>query len=155
MKGNMMILKKELIRLAVEAADSEEALRIVAQGFVDSGYAKDTYPGAIVDRERVFATGLPAPAFDIAIPHCDSEHVIKPGVGIATLKNPVAFHMMGDPEIILHPKVLFMLALTEPHGQLEMLQKLIGVIQDTELLEKIAACNDADALYDLMAPVLG
>lgn len=155
MKGNMMILKKELIRLAIEAADSEEALRIVAQGFVDSGYAKDTYPGAIVDRERVFATGLPAPAFDIAIPHCDSEHVIKPGVGIATLKDPVAFHMMGDPETILHPKVLFMLALTEPHGQLEMLQKLIGVIQDAELLEKIAACNDADALYDLMAPVLG
>lgn len=155
MKGNMMILKKELIRLTVEAADSEEALRIVAQGFVDSGYAKDTYPGAIIDRERVFATGLPAPAFDIAIPHCDSEHVIKPGVGIATLKDPVAFHMMGDPETILHPKVLFMLALTEPHGQLEMLQKLIGVIQDTELLEKIAACNDADALYDLMAPVLG
>jgi PTS system galactitol-specific IIA component len=155
MKGNMMILKKELIRLAVEVADSEEALRIVAQGFVDSGYAKDTYPGAIVDRERVFATGLPAPAFDIAIPHCDSEHVIKPGVGIATLKDPVAFHMMGDPETILHPKVLFMLALTEPHGQLEMLQKLIGVIQDAELLEKIAACNDADALYGLMAPVLG
>lgn len=155
MKGNMMILKKELILLVVEAADSEEALRIVAQGFVDSGYAKDTYPGAIVDRERVFATGLPAPAFDIAIPHCDSEHVIKPGVGIATLKDPVAFHMMGDPETILHPKVLFMLALTEPHGQLEMLQKLIGVIQDAELLEKIAACNDADALYDLMAPVLG
>ena len=155
MKGNMMILKKELILLAVEAADSEEALRIVAQGFVDSGYAKDTYPGAIVDRERVFATGLPAPAFDIAIPHCDSEHVIKPGVGIATLKDPVAFHMMGDPETILHPKVLFMLALTEPHSQLEMLQKLIGVIQDAELLEKIAACNDADALYDLMAPVLG
>lgn len=155
MKGNMMILKKELILLVVEAADSEEALRIVAQGFVDSGYAKDTYPGAIVDRERVFATGLPAPAFDIAIPHCDSEHVIKPGVGIATLKDPVAFHMMGDPETILHPKVLFMLALTEPHGQLEMLQKLIGVIQDAELLEKIAACNDADALYGLMAPVLG
>ena len=71
-----MILKKELIKLAVEATDSEEALRIVAQGFVDNGYAKDTYPQAIVERERVFATGLPAPAFDIAIPHCDSEHVM-------------------------------------------------------------------------------
>ncbi len=50
------------------------------------------------------------------IPHCDSEHVIKPGIGIATLKDSVAFQMMGDPETILHPKVLFMLALTEPHG---------------------------------------
>ena len=115
-----MILKKELIKLAVEATDSEEALRTVAQGFVDNGYAKDTYPQAIVERERVFATGLPAPAFDIAIPHCDSEHVIKPG-----------------------------------NGQLEMLQKLIGVIQDAELLEKIGACKDVDALYELMAPVLG
>ena len=150
-----MILKKGLIKLAVEATDSEEALRAVAQGFVDNGYAKDTYPQAIVERERVFATGLPAPAFDIAIPHCDSEHVIKPGIGIATLKDSVAFQMMGDSETILHPKVLFMLALTEPHGQLEMLQKLIGVIQDAKLLEKIGACKDVDALYELMAPVLG
>ena len=81
--------------------------------------------------------------------------MIKPGIGIATLKDSVSFQMMGDPETILHPKVLFMLALTEPHGQLEMLQKLIGVIQDAELLEKIGACKDVDALYELMAPVLG
>ena len=43
-----MILKKELIKLAVEATDSEEALRTVAQGFVDNGYAKDTYPSLSV-----------------------------------------------------------------------------------------------------------
>ena len=43
-----MILKKELIKLAVEATDSEEALRTVAQGFVDNGYAIVTYPQAIV-----------------------------------------------------------------------------------------------------------
>ena len=50
-----MLLKKELIKVGVEAKDAEEALKTVAQGFVDAGYAKDSFPQAVCDREVVFA----------------------------------------------------------------------------------------------------
>ena len=133
-----MLLKEELVRVGLDAHDGEEALRKVAQGFVDAGYAKDSYPQAIVDREAVFPTALPAVAFDIAIPHCDPAHI----------------KMMGDPDTTLRPRVLFMLAL-EAHGQVEMLRRLMEVIQDQRLLEAIGACANAHELYVLMAEKIG
>lgn len=149
-----MLLKEELVRVGLDAHDGEEALRKVAQGFVDAGYAKDSYPQAIVDREAVFPTALPAVAFDIAIPHCDPAHINEPAVSIVTLREPVELKMMGDPDTTLRPRVLFMLAL-EAHGQVEMLQRLMEVIQDQLLLEAIGACANAHELYALMAEKIG
>ena len=150
-----VLLKKELIKVGVEAKDAEEALKTVAQGFVDAGYAKDSFPQAVCDREVVFATGLPAVGMDIASPHSDSIHVNQTCIGIATIKNPVEFKMMGSPEITLHPKILFMLAIAEAHAQIEMLQKLMGILQEEELLKACYACTTADEVYDLMAERIG
>ena len=54
------MLRKELIRLDVEAKTAEEALRIMAGLFVESGVAKPSYPDAIVAREAQYPTALPA-----------------------------------------------------------------------------------------------
>ncbi|MBR2682727.1 MAG: PTS sugar transporter subunit IIA [Atopobiaceae bacterium] len=150
-----MLLKKELIKVDVVAKDAEEALKIVAQGFVDHGYAKDSFPQAVCDREVVYATGLPAAGMDIAIPHSDSIHVNETCVGIATLKTPVEFKMMGSPEITLHPQILFMLGIAEAHAQIEMLQKLMSILQEEALLRDCYACDTADEVYELMAERIG
>jgi len=154
-RGTAMLLKKELIRVGIEAEDAEEALKTVAQGFVDNGYAKESFPQAVCDREVVYATGLPAIGMDIAIPHSDSIHVNQTCIGIATLKTPVEFKMMGSPEITLHPKIFFMLAIAEAHAQIEMLQKLMGILQEEELLKACYACTTPDEVYDLMAERIG
>lgn len=150
-----MVLKEELIKVGLEAKDAEDALRQVAQGFVDAGYAKESYPQAVIDREKVFPTGLPAEAFDIAIPHCDADNLNSTAVAIATLKTPVEMRMMGDDQTILHPQVFFMLGIAEAHSQVGMLQRIIGIIQDKETLEKLYACTDAHELYEMMAPKIG
>lgn len=150
-----MLLKKELIKVGVEANGAEEALKAVAQGFVDGGYAKDTFPQAVADREVVFATGLPAVGMDIAIPHSDSVHVNQTSLGIATVKSDVEFKMMGSPDVTLHPKIIFMLAIAEAHAQIETLQRLMGLIREGELLSEAYACTTADQVYDLMAERIG
>lgn len=150
-----MILKKELIQIGLDCPDADSALREVARAFVDNGFATEGYPQAIIDREQVYPTALPGAAFDIAMPHCDAKYINKTGVAVITLKNPVEMKMMGDPDTTLHPKMFFMLGIADPHGQVEMLQRLIAVIQDADLLNQAYACQDVDALYDLMAPKLG
>ena len=67
-----MFLRKELIKVGLDAADEEDALRQMSAEFVALGVAKDSFPEALLERERVYPTGLPAIAFDIAIPHCAS-----------------------------------------------------------------------------------
>lgn len=80
-----MFLRKELIKVDLDAADEEDALRQMSAEFVALGVAKDSFPEALLERERVYPTGLPAIAFDIAIPHCASENVNETSMGVAIL----------------------------------------------------------------------
>lgn len=148
------MLRKELIRLNLEAETSEEALRTLAQVFVDNGVAKESYPDAIVVREGKYPTGLPATAFDIAVPHTFAEHVNEPAMGVGILKHPVVFQQMGSPEITLHPQILFMLAITDPKEQITLLRKIMKLIQNPEALNKVRDAQSVDEVYDILEPLL-
>lgn len=150
-----MILKKELIQLNVEAPDAASALSQAAAPFIAQGYAKSSFPQALSTREASFPTALPAQGVDICIPHADPSHILKTAMSVVVLKNPVEFKMMGDPDTTLHPRIMFVLGLKEAHGQVEMLQKLIEVIQDEQLLKDILAAQTSDVIYDLLAEKLG
>lgn len=149
-----MFLRKELIRVHQSYASQEEALRGVAQGFVDEGLCKDSFPQAIVDREKVYPTGLRA-VLDIAIPHCAASNVNETSMAVVTLDSPVTWHEMGDPTNTLEPKVLFMLAIQDPDKQLETLQKIMAIIQDKELLTGIVKADTADEVYELLKDKVG
>lgn len=150
----MQILRKELIVLDVEAGTDEEALRIMANHFVDTGIGKASYPDAIVERERNYPTALPATAFDIAVPHTFAEHVNEAAMGVCVLKHPVEFRQMGSPEITLHPQVLFMLAITDPKDQIAILRKIMMLIQNEETLNSIKNAKSVDEIYDLVTAAL-
>ncbi len=146
-----MLLRKELVNVNLEASSKEDLLRKLAGEFLEEGLVKPSFPQAILDREAVYPTGLPAVAFDIAIPHCAASNVIETSMAVATLAHPVEFQQMGSADITLHPEVVFMLAIQDPDKQLETLQKIMGVIQDRDLLVKIRSSRDADELYGLLS----
>lgn len=150
----MQLLRKELIRLNVDAKNSEEALRFMAQAFVDAGVAKESYPDAIVAREKNYPTALPGTAFDIAMPHTFAEHVNEAAMGVCVLKNPVQFQQMGEPETTLHPQVLFMLAIIEPKEQLVLLSKIMELIQNDEALMKIKNASSEEEVFNVINPLL-
>ena len=52
-------------------------------------------------------------------------------------------------------RIMFVLGLKEAHGQVEMLQKLIEVIQDEQLLQDILNASEPQVIYDLLAKKLG
>ena len=58
---------------------------------------------------------------------------------------------MDDPDATTPVRLVFMLALNEAHSHLEMIQKIIGVIQDQEFAKKLAESNAHEA-YELLAP---
>ncbi|MDD2971595.1 MAG: PTS sugar transporter subunit IIA [Lachnospiraceae bacterium] len=150
----MQILKKELIVMDVEAGSSEEALRVMANHFVDAGVGKSSYPDAIVEREKNYPTALPATAFDIAVPHTFAEHVNEAAMGVCVLRHPVEFKQMGSPDITLHPQLLFMLAITDPKDQIAILRKIMKLIQNEEALNKIKDAKSSDEIYDLVSELL-
>lgn len=78
----------------------------------------------------------------MAIPHADVCHVNKASLCVAVLEPTVDFHAMDEPEDAVAVSLVIMLVLTEPHGHLEMLQKIVGLIQNQEDVKQIIAAED-------------
>ena len=132
------------------AKDKEEALGILADEFMKSGVAKDTFLDGIITREKTFATGLSLNNMCVAIPHTDPEHVNRTQIGFMSLEEPVEFIEMGTEDKQIPVTMMFMLALKEAQQQLDMLMKLMDVFQNDELMEKFKAVDNFEDYYKLI-----
>ena len=147
----MADLFDERIALFNKHADSrDEALKMLADEFIKCGVAKDTFFEGILDREKVFATGLSLNNMCVASPHTDPVHVSRTQVGFMSLDAPVEFIEMGTEDKKIPVTMLFMLALKGAHQQLNMLMKLMDAFQNDEMMEKFAAVDNFDDYYKLI-----
>lgn len=138
----------------LDVKSKEEAIRILAEDFVEAGVVKESFVDAVLEREQESPTALPAVAYDVAIPHTVSAHVITPAMNVAVLKHPVEFQQMGSPDVTLHPQVLFMLAISDPKDQLSLLRRIMKMLQNKDLLNQIRAAKSEDEIYGLLKPVI-
>lgn len=143
------MLDDKVIVLDFEAQNRTEALEVLAQKFVDQKIVQISFKNAVLKREEKFPTGLATETIGVAIPHTDVEHVIRSQIGVMRLKSPVNFFQMGDGKDV-PVKIIFMLALTQPHEQLEMLQKLIGLIQNDTLLTEILKADSVEKVISIL-----
>ena len=142
-----LYLNEELVFRNVQAKTDSEVLAFLASEMYKKNYVKEEYIQAIQEREKEYPTGLPSTPPGIAIPHANYEMVNKTTLAIATLKDPVLFHNMENNNEQFPIQIVIMMAIGEPHGQVEMLQKIVGIIQDEPLRqEMIRAGNDTELL---------
>ena len=143
-------LDQALIFSDMEAQDYQEVMKKLGGAFIENGYAHETYIDALIAREKEFPTGLDVNGIGVAIPHTDVSHVKKPGVAIAVLKQPVDFIQMGSDDDIVKVQLIFMLAVVDPSAHLERLQRILQVIQDTEVLEKLLKVKDQKQIIEII-----
>lgn len=132
--------------------DALAVLRALADRAVALGAAGPGFGDALLARERVYPTGLPTP-IGTAIPHADPEHVLQPGLMVASLVRPVPFAQMGAgigahegaTEAVPVPVSLVVaLLLRDADEHLAALQALMGHLTDEEKVrEAVAAPDDA------------
>lgn len=131
--------------LGVEKETSEDVIRLLAEKLKADGYVKDSFADAVVKREASMPTGLPLGRdVNVAVPHTDPEHVIKPGIALATLKKPVTFANMEDPDEAVPVGVVFLMALNDKDRQIEMLQKIMETIQSEEAIAGLMRAVSVD-----------
>ncbi|WP_286680368.1 PTS sugar transporter subunit IIA [Tepidanaerobacter sp. EBM-49] len=138
------LIDPSLIMLNVEATEKEEVITLMAKKLISEGYVKSSYLNAILQREKEYPTGLPTNGVGVAIPHTDIEHVIKPGIAVATLKKPVRFNVMGNPDEEVDVKLIFMLAITDPNTQINLLKKLVDIFQKKRFLIKLISIENKE-----------
>lgn len=125
------------------------AARLVEAGHVGPGFTE-----AVLARERTYPTGLPT-AMGTAIPHTDPEHVIHPGLAVATLKWPVPFGEMGGGPRTVDVSLVVMLVLKDAHGQVLSLQQLMAHLQDVEGVQGLLDAPDDAQLRERAEVWLG
>ncbi|SCL92563.1 MULTISPECIES: PTS sugar transporter subunit IIA [Tissierellales] len=149
MKDTDMI-KKELIYLDTKAKNKEELLSKLSDILYEKGYVKESFKQAIIDREKIYPTGLPTLGAKVALPHTDTEHVIKPAILVSTLEKPVKFIEMGNGTTVLDVEMVFMLAVKNPSHQVKVLQKLINMFEKEDVLTSLKKCKDTNCIYNTL-----
>ncbi len=149
--GLMQLLDPEAIVLGSDASTAEEIIRILAGRLETLGYVKSSYADAVVRREAATPTGLPLERPDnVAVPHTDPEHVMKPGIAMATLKRPVIFANMEDPDEMLPVGFVFLLAINDKDKQIEALQAVMATIQDSLALDGLGMARTLDVVRAIL-----
>lgn len=144
----------ELVVLNLEASTDQEAIDKLARHMYEKEMVKESYIDAVKEREKVFSTGLPGADFGVAIPHTDSIHVNRDAVAIAILKEPLKFKMMGTDDVEVEVKMMFMLALKTPHGQLAFLQALMEIFQEEGSLTALNNLTDKNEVAEKFKALL-
>ena len=147
-------LALSLVVARLEVGDAQDALRTLAGQLLDAGAVTTDFPEALQARERLYPTGLPTP-IPTAIPHADPEHVLVPGLALATLARPVAFGEMGAASGEVRVRLLAMPLLTDAREHLAALQRLMGLLQDEAAVAELLDAADDDALRERAEALLG
>lgn len=131
-------LVPEALIFGMNAETSEEVIRNLCGKLMYAGYVRGSFVEGVLARERTQPTGLPLEGkHNAAIPHTDVDHVIKPGIAMATLAHPVRFHNMVNPQEEVPVHLVFLLALDQPKSQIEMLQQVSHILQNPNLVENL------------------
>ncbi len=139
-------LRDENILVQAKAESREEIITRLGSLLFEHGFVKDTFVQAVLDREKVYPTGLQTPILGFAIPHTDTEHVNSPTVAIATLRQPVVFQAMGDPDTSVSVRVVMMLAISDPKAVVHVLRKVISILEDSEALTGLLGASSQEEI---------
>ncbi len=143
-------IDEKLILVNESINTREEIIQKLGGLLFENGYVKDTYTHAVLHREITYPTGLPARVAGVAVPHTDTEHVIKPAIAIATLANPIPFYMMGSPDVEVKVEIIIMLAIHDAKLVIPVLRKIIFILENDAALTKIKEAKTKSEIKQAM-----
>lgn len=143
------IIYKELITTCLEAENEEEALRKVGAMFLAGGFVKETYIDAVVEREKIYPTGINLKGISLAMPHTDKSHVHKSAIAIALLKEPVTFMHMGSTGEKVRAEIIFMMSIDDPEEQIDNLKRVMRLFMNQDMIQAFKSAANTEALYAL------
>jgi len=143
-------LSENLVLTDLSVKDSHDAISAMAEVLYHAGYVKKSFADAAIAREKIYPTGIENEGYNFAIPHTDSEHVVKAAIAIAVLREPVEFARMDIENETTAVKLVFALAIKEPEKQIGALRSLMMLLQDHDFYDQICASGTAPNLLALI-----
>lgn len=135
-----LFIDEAIIETKLTAGDSTGVITEMGKKFLMAGLVKDDFIEAVISREGEYPTGLPT-SIPVALCHTDPEYVKCSFLTVATLKKPVKFHEMGNPDKIQEVKIVFFLGILNKDKHIDILKNIMKFIQSDRLLQSVYASN--------------
>lgn len=145
-----MYFDKKINFFHLNVNSQKELFETLANELVKNDIVKESYLEGISEREAEYPTGILFENTGFAIPHTDSKHVKQSQICFASLAKPVEFKDMMDKSKTVSVELVFMLAMSQPHEQVETLQNLMTLFQDKVAVEKIKECNGDEEFSEIL-----
>ena len=141
------LLSKDSIELNGKATDKSDVIRQMVSLMVKQGNIKDlnAYQKGVFAREEESTTGI---GDGIAIPHCKSDAVSKPGLAAMVLPDGVEYDALdGQP---VH--IIFLIAApnTEDNVHLEVLARLSELLMDPDFVSALENAKSKDEFLSII-----
>lgn len=148
----MIIIDEKLVLLEQTAASSSEIIGRLASLMQSCGYIGEQYLPAVLEREKIYPTGLPSEGVAVAIPHAFCDDVMKTGTAVAVLNAPVEFYNMADSDEKLSVEIVFLMAnASDADSHLDDLQELMGCLSSPALLLQLKKARTPQQVAEIMA----
>ena len=147
--------RKDLV-FCLEADNQEQLFDQVATLLEEKKVVTDTYRSALIEREKLFPTGLDMEFLgkdlpNVAIPHTDTIHNLTENVVVVRLAKPVTFHNMIAPDKEVEVSLLFFIINNSSSSQTNILAQLMDFFTGNGHLEALSKLTDPEALYQYIS----
>jgi galactitol PTS system EIIA component len=133
----LLAFHEDLVLMNIEASSDMEVINLLADRLHNSGLVSADYGRMTCERELEHPTGLPTKPYCISIPHAEPGGVMQSSLAFASLKYPVKFRSMEDPDILLDVSMVIMLANNNPEEQIQTLRNLAILFSNPEKIEEL------------------
>lgn len=141
------LLSKESIELNGKASDKSDVIKQMVALMVKQGNIKDraAYEKGVFAREEESTTGI---GDGIAIPHCKSDAVAKPGLAAMVLPDGVEYDALDGAPV----HIIFLIAApnTEDNVHLEVLARLSELLMDPDFVTNLVSAKSKDEFLSII-----
>lgn len=135
-----------LVKLGIQAADWQDAIRQAAQPLVDQSRIRESYVEDIIQGVQEYGPYIVL-AKNVALPHARPEAgAMQDAIGIATLKTPVCFGNRDNDPV----KYLFCLSATDNDRHLAGLAQLAELLDNREFLDMLDHARTPDQIMEYL-----
>ena len=140
----------------LEADNQEQLFDQVATLLEEKKVVTDTYRSALIEREKMFPTGLDMEFLgkdlpNVAIPHTDTIHNLTENVVVVRLAKPVTFHNMIAPDKEVEVSLLFFIINNSSSSQTNILAQLMDFFTGNGHLEALSKITEPEALFQYIS----
>lgn len=146
---------KDLV-FCLETDNQEQLFDQVATLLEEKKVVTDTYRSALIEREKMFPTGLDMEFLgkdlpNVAIPHTDTIHNLTENVVVVRLAKPVTFHNMIAPDKEVEVSLLFFIINNSSSSQTNILAQLMDFFTGNGHLEALSKITEPEALFQYIS----